>query len=268
MSYAILTDTTLCTGCNSCVDACVEINHLGNGDLPFPWREGDGLNADRFCSVIRPVPESFVRLQCRHCLEPACVSVCPVGALHVTEQGAVVYDTEICMGCRYCMMACPFGIPRYQWSEAVPYIRKCSMCFEQMAAGTIEQPACTAACPEKATVFFADREIALAEARRRIAANPGRYYDDHVWGEHEVGGTSVLYLSAIDLSPVLWPRYTPLGNQPYPESTRWIMGTVPPTFIGVCALMAGTAWIVNRRRQLMEDGPETGTDESPGGGGS
>ncbi|MEJ2188817.1 MAG: 4Fe-4S binding protein, partial [Acidobacteriota bacterium] len=186
MSFAILTDTTRCTGCNKCVDACVEINHLGE-DLHYPWRERDGLNENRFCSVVRPAPNCFVRLQCRQCLDPACAAVCPVGALHKTDEGPVTYDTEICMGCRYCMMACPFGIPRYQWESPVPLIRKCTLCYEAMARGEIEQPACTAACPEDATVFFRDRREAWSEARHRISENPGLYFEDRIWGEHEVG---------------------------------------------------------------------------------
>jgi formate dehydrogenase iron-sulfur subunit len=254
MSYAILTDTTLCTGCDKCVDACVEINHLGE-DLHYRWREADGLNENRFCSVVRPVPDCFVRLQCRQCLDPACASACPVGALQKTDAGPVIYDTEICMGCRYCMMACPFGIPRYEWESAVPHIRKCTFCYEAMAKGEIEQPACTAACPERATVFFEDRGEALLEARRRIAENPGAYFEDRIWGEHEVGGTSVLYLASTDLSAVLWHSFKPLGDEPFPERTERIMVTVPSTFFGVCMAMAGTYWVIRRRQKLMSGNP-------------
>ncbi len=249
MSYAILTDTTRCTGCEKCVDACAEVNHLGE-DVHYPWVEADGLSGDRFCSVVRRDPDRFVRLQCRHCLEPACAAVCPVGALKVTERGAVVYDRAICMGCRYCMMACPYGIPRYEWEEAIPYISKCTLCAEAMARGEIEQPACTAACPEQATVFFTSREEALEEARRRIAESPGRYFEDRIWGEHEVGGTRVLYLSDIDLT---WMSLNdrPLPTEPLPHRTHRILATVPPTFIGVGLLMTGT-WLYAKRRRDVE----------------
>ena len=159
------------------------------------------------------------------------------------------------MGCRYCMMACPFGIPRYEWDSAIPHIRKCTLCYDAMARGEIEQPACTAACPEHATVFFEDRDHALREAHRRIAENPGKYFEDRIWGEHEVGGTSVLYLSSMDLSSVLWHSFKPLGDEPLPERTERIMVTVPPTFFGVCAVMAGTYWVINRRRRLMDGEP-------------
>ena len=127
------------------------------------------------------------------------MSACLVKAFTRESTGPVVYEAWNCIGCRYCMMACPYEIPRYMWEETVPYISKCTMCYEAMQRGEIEQPACTEACPEQATTFFTTREEALAEAHRRIAANPGLYYQDRIWGEHEVGGSSVLYMSDIDL---------------------------------------------------------------------
>jgi len=268
MSIAILTDTTRCTGCERCVDACVEVNHLGP-DIRYPWREEDGLNGNRFCSVLHRPDNRFVRLQCRHCLEPACAAACPVGALEKTPEGAVNYHPDICMGCRYCMMACPYGIPRYQWERSVPYVRKCTMCYEAMQRGEIDQPACTAACPEQATVFFTSREEALAEARKRIRMNPGRYFEDRIWGEHEVGGTGVLYLSDIDLGFLAWQSERTLTDEPFPHKTQRILATVPPTFVGVCAVMAGTFWVIRRRQEVSRaEGslhqPETPTTEDGG----
>jgi len=268
MSWAILTDTTRCVGCDRCVDACVEVNRLGD-ETRYPWREEDGLSGARFCSVLRLRDYRYVRLQCRHCLEPACAAVCPVGALEKTPEGPVVYHPDICMGCRYCMMACPYGIPRYQWESSVPYIRKCTMCFDAVTRGEIEQPACTAACPEKATVFVASREAALEEARARIAARPGLYFEDRIWGEHEVGGTSVLYLSDVDLGFLAWQRYKPLGDEPFPATTNRIMATVPGTFVGVSVLMAGTFWVIRRRQEVMaaeqrEQGATDGSQPSSG----
>ncbi len=250
MSFAILTDTTKCTGCERCVDACVEINHLAE-DVHYRWRQSDGLNGARYCSVVQVDASHWVRKQCRHCLVPACVTACPVGALHKTEEGPVVYDRDICMGCRYCMMACPYEIPRYMWEETVPYISKCTMCYEAIKRGEIEQPACTAACPEQATLFFTSREQALAEAQRRIAANPGLYFEDRIWGEHEVGGTSVIYISDIDLGFLAGQRHEPLGDEPFPHFTERIMATVPVTFAAVSAAMAGTYMFIKRRERVM-----------------
>ena len=162
---AILTDVTKCVGCEKCVDACVaEHNH--GPSLRWRWSSNDGLSGSRFTSVVRSEGNAYVRKQCRHCLDPACVTACPVGALTKTESGAVVYDAHKCMGCRYCMMSCPFGIPRYTWNENVPLVSKCSMCYEKRLKDG-KQPACTEACPEGATIF-GDRDELIAEAKRKM----------------------------------------------------------------------------------------------------
>jgi formate dehydrogenase iron-sulfur subunit len=263
MSFAILTDTTRCTGCDRCVEACVEINHLGP-DLRYPWRQADGLSGARYCSIVSAPGNRWIRLQCRHCLEPACVAACPVGALHKTDDGPVVYDRDICMGCRYCMMACPYQIPRYMWEENVPYVSKCTMCYDAMSRGEIDQPACTKACPENATMFFRSRRDALAEARRRISDNPGLYLAGRIWGEHEVGGASVLYISDVDLASLGGRGPRELGDEPLPLYTERILSTVPATFMSVCAVMAGTYLFLKRRDRVMaEEGSPGGPPSTP-----
>lgn len=242
---AILTDVSKCTGCEKCVAACTEVNHLPD-KVPFRWTEEDGLSAERFTAVERR-EGSFVRKQCRHCLEPACASACPVGALHKTPEGPVVYDKEKCLGCRYCMMACPFGIPRYEWSAAAPYVRKCTMCYEsRLAQG--RQPACTEACPTKATVF-GDRDALLAEAKGKLAAT--RAADQalpHIWGESDVGGTCVLYISPVNLDFLALGKNQ--GATALPGLTVTAMGAVPPVFVGMGAVMGGLYWIIERRMKL------------------
>ncbi|MFH0903142.1 MAG: 4Fe-4S dicluster domain-containing protein [Pseudomonadota bacterium] len=253
---AILTDVSRCIGCARCVDACTNQNGLGK-DVAYRWRERDGLSAQRFTAVVRHRSGYYVRKQCRHCLHPACVSACPVGALKRTAEGAVVYDSSRCLGCRYCMMACPFGIPRYDWASPAPTVRKCSMCWEsRLAAG--RQPACTEACPEKATVF-GERDVLIAEARRRIAAAPDRYRPT-VFGETDVGGTAVLYLSPIDLS------FLGLGNAQgaakLPERTSVAMGAVPWAFGGMVTLMGGLWWMIERRERLQSERRQAAAGES------
>jgi formate dehydrogenase iron-sulfur subunit len=250
MKAAILTDTTKCIGCNECAIACREANRLGP-DAPRRWDLEDGLSARNWTSVVEGRGRTHARQQCRHCLEPACVSVCPVGALSKTEIGAVVYDSAKCMGCRYCMMACPYGIPRYDWDQTVPYVRKCILCDERIRSGG--QPACTEACPTKATVF-GERDELIAEAHRRIAAAPGGYRDK-VWGERDLGGTSVVSISNADLSFLNGQHAA--GATPLPETTEIAMQSVPFAFTAVVAGMAGVNWIVNRR---MKRGAE-GSDE-------
>jgi formate dehydrogenase iron-sulfur subunit len=247
MRVAILTDTTKCIGCNECVIACKRTNHL-EPDAPRRWDIDDGLTARNWTSIVEGPNHSFVRKQCRHCLEPACVSACPVGALTKSETGAVVYDSAKCMGCRYCMMACPYGIPRYDWDRTVPYVRKCILCNDRIQSG--QQPACTEACPTKATIF-GGRDQLLAEAHRRIAEKPGVLVDK-IWGESDAGGTSVLYLSNVDLSFLVPSRI--IGGTPLPETTEAAMHAVPYVFTGVAAAMAGLNWIIGRRMKRQAEG--------------
>jgi formate dehydrogenase iron-sulfur subunit len=246
MRAAILTDTTKCIGCSECALACKRINHLAP-DLPRRWDLDDGLSARNWTSVVEGPGHSFVRKQCRHCLEPACASACPVGALTRSTLGAVIYDSSKCMGCRYCMMACPYGIPRYDWDQTVPYVRKCILCYDRIRDGG--QPACTEACPTKATIF-GDRDRLLEEAHRRIRENPGKYVA-RVWGEEEVGGTSVLYISNQDLSFLTHGHR--LGQTPMPSRTAAAMEAVPFVFSGVVAAMAGLNWIIGRRQKVSSE---------------
>ena len=246
MSAAILTDVTRCIGCLECVVACKQYHEL-DVDVPRRWHQNDGLSARNWTSILRKPDRHFVRKQCRHCLDPACVSVCPVGALHETKEGAVIYDIGKCIGCRYCMIACPYGIPRYDWEQPAPYIQKCDMCYERIRQG--QQPACTSVCPTKATIF-GDRDELLKEAHRRIKENPGKYVNK-VFGEFEVGGTSVLYISDIDLGFLSYPL-TP-GTKALPKTTAVAMESVPFMFVGMGALMGGLHWIVKRREKLQRE---------------
>lgn len=262
-TFAILTDTTRCTGCETCVHACKQTYQLGR-DRAWRWKQRiDDLSATRFTTIETRPGGHHVRKQCRHCVEPACVSACLVGALQKTELGPVIYDQNRCMGCRYCMMACPFGIPRYQWQSAVPYVRKCILCYDRIKEG--KQPACTEACPYGATIF-GTRAKMLAEARRRITAEPQRYYPrgaPKVYGAHEVGGTSVLYISDISLDFLGWQPE--LGDEPVPALTWGALRKVPKIAFGVAALMSAIYWIIGRRAKLQAEAAEAqlAPDEEP-----
>ena len=172
MKAAILTDLTKCVGCEACALACKEINDLPRNSAnhmltAYTWSSMEHRNGVN------------IRRQCMHCEAPACASACPVGALTKTPEGAVIYDGHKCIGCRYCMIACPFGIPKYQWDKPIPLIQKCIFCYEKaLKAG--EQPACTATCPTGATIF-GERQDLIEEARQRIAVSPEKY-QPHIFG--------------------------------------------------------------------------------------
>jgi formate dehydrogenase iron-sulfur subunit len=262
MSAAILIDITRCVGCEECVLACKEENELGPDRLQPGQQAVDGLSATRFSTILRRADDHFVRQQCRHCLEPACVSACLVGAMQKTPEGPVIYDSELCMGCRYCLVACPYGIPRYEWDTAAPLVRKCTMCYPRIQEG--REPACVEACPEDA-LLFGERDDLLQEAHRRIREHPGTYVD-HVFGETEVGGTSVLYLADISLGFLAWAEN--VGEGDLPHLTWASLKKVPAVMLGMGGLMSGVYWVISRRMKLaaqaadqamaLEVGPEPG----------
>ncbi len=241
---AMLIDTTRCTGCESCVLACKEVNHLGADRLRPGQETEDALSSTRFTTVLRRPGDHFVKQQCRHCVEPACVSVCPVGAMQKTPEGPVIYDSTRCIGCRYCLVACPYGIPRYEWDASVPYVRKCTLCYSRVADG--KKPACVDACPHEA-LAFGTRDDLLSEAHRRLDAHPDRYVQN-VYGEHEVGGTSVLYLADISLGFLAWSD--DLGQRPLPPLSWASLKKVPPVIVGMASLMGGVYWVIQRRMRL------------------
>lgn len=254
----ILVDVTRCTGCNRCVEACTEKNHLREDPAASRFDRG-GLAGDRFSAVVPVSPERWARRQCLHCLDPACAAACLVGALHLTPEGAVVYDAEKCIGCRYCMLACPFSIPRYEWDTTRPFVRKCDLCH-----GRPGGPECVASCPHDA-LLFGDRDDLIVTAHERIRANPDGYID-RVWGEHEAGGTAVMYVSDVPLD-ALWP--SGLGTKSVPELTWPVVQATPWLGAGAITVLSSLSWIVHRRNRLAEEAAATAAaavDPAPEGG--
>lgn len=236
----LLFDAVRCTGCGSCVTQCMK-EHGFQGDP----KETKALSANAYTVVVTE-GESNVRKMCRHCLSPSCVSVCPVGALKKDPLGPVTYEADKCIGCRYCMVACPFNVPRYEWDSRVPAIRKCDGCIDRLRKD--ELPYCANACRYEATVAGTRKEL-LAEARKRIAEDPD-LYADHVWGENEIGGTSVLFLAPKNLDALGFPSV--LGNDPLPERSRQQLKRIPGIVtIGGAALLAFW-WITRRRDEVAQ----------------
>ncbi len=260
MSKAMLVDTTRCIGCRGCQVACKSWNGLRAGPADFSDTGSNPkyLDANNFTRVLfREVATedggvrwNFVKRQCMHCLEPACASACPIGALVKTADGPVVYQDSRCIGCRYCLVACPFQIPKYQWSSTVPYVRKCTFCADRQAAG--KKPACVGTCPTGA-LALGERDQLLQEAHRRIQADPGRYQPE-VYGERTAGGTAVLYLTALPFEKLGLQDQgfrTDLGDLPHGRAgKRWMSG-VPWVAVAVGGLSVAL-YQLNQRRAEVE----------------
>jgi formate dehydrogenase iron-sulfur subunit len=261
MSKGMLIDTTRCIGCRGCQVSCKAWNELGAGPAGFSATGSSPrhLDANNFTRVIfRDLPagdggvrSAFVKRQCMHCVDPACAAACPVGALTKTKDGPVVYDDERCIGCRYCMVACPFNVPKFQWDARAPYIRKCTLCADRQAAG--QRPACVSTCPAEA-LTFGERPRLLEEAHRRIAASPRRYAPE-IYGERTAGGTSVLYLTAVPFAVLGLAGEgfrTDLGEVPHGRYTREWMAKVPWVSLTVGGLALGLYHLNQRKADVKE----------------
>jgi formate dehydrogenase iron-sulfur subunit len=241
---ALLVDISMCIGCRACMEACMERQGF-TGD-PF---EKEVLSATNY-TQIEEHGEWFVRSMCMHCLTPSCASVCPVAALQKTDAGPVVYDATRCIGCRYCMQACPFNVPRYEWDKAVPAVAKCDGCYDRIERGEIN--ACAEACEFDATISGPRSEM-LAEAHRRLREYPDEYYP-HVYGENEVGGTSVLFISPVSFEELGFKLG--LGEQPLPDLTMEALDRVPGIVTVGGAFLMAVWWITRRRAEVaLAEGP-------------
>ena len=249
---AMLFDATRCIGCRACQTACRD------GFGMSPTRDGDelydqptGLSTTCPCIIQEYRSEdgeewSFIKRQCMHCLDPGCASACLVNALERTPDGAVVYDVDKCIGCRYCMIACPFDVPTFEYDKPVPSIRKCTFCFVT-SEGNV--PRCVARCPT-AAMQFGDRAELLREAWSRIHEEPDRYVD-HIYGEHEAGGTAALYLAGVSFDKLGFPAN--LSDRPIPDLTKTFLNSVPLVIILWAAFGTGLHRFVQRREAGLEE---------------
>ena len=282
---AILFDSTRCIGCRSCEEACDEENssrkrkwspeshknfrqpppglsgdkwiHMSYHPLsqkntrstqPFDWEEAPDL--------MDQGQYAYIRHACMHCLEPACVSACIVGALKKQENGAVIYDPDKCMGCRYCMIACPFNVPKWEWHHPLPYIRKCTLCYPRLKEGKI--PSCVENCPgneDGPALVFGRRDDLLYQAKKRVYENQDRYFP-HVFGEREVGGTGVLFIFDKRLDPIQIGFPANMGSRSIPSYSQSPMSTVPYWVGGFAALFSGLNWIIKRRDKIIPENTE------------
>ena len=239
----LLFDATLCVGCRACSIGCRDANGMPPdvamiGGAPYDAPadlNGSTMSVIRLWSTEKET--GYLKAQCMHCADPACTSVCMMGALHKGKRGVVQYDVERCVGCRNCQIACPFNVPKFEWAAASPKIIKCELCRHRWEKG--KGPACAEVCPRGAVISGSRPEL-LAEARRRLAATP-KAYQGGIYGETEGGGTACLYLSPVGFGPLGLP---PLGDQPAPALVESVQHAIyqgafaPLALLGTFAVVA------------------------------
>ncbi|HUL33659.1 MAG TPA: hydrogenase 2 operon protein HybA [Candidatus Eisenbacteria bacterium] len=266
-AMGLMYDATVCIGCRACMPACQNANGLkpdlgASGGL---YMQPDSLNAHTKNLIKLYVAadgheRSFMKQQCMHCVDPACVSGCPMKALHKEPHGVVGWNPTVCIGCRYCQIACPFNIPKFEWDKVNPKIVKCELC-RHIVGKTVSQPACTQVCPTHA-VIYGKRSDLLAEAHLRIKAKPGFYFEDRVYGETEGGGTQCLVLSHVDYSKLGLPK---LGKESPAAQTRRVSEFIYRGFLTPVVAYAGIVGIVrNRWREHLKHTHPAGGDEAQG----
>lgn len=252
-SKGVLHDITRCVGCRSCEDSCNKINELPEPDTLFSDQTVLAKNrrtttkaftvVNQYISKTASEKPVFRKIQCNHCLEPACASACFVRAFTKTPNGPVTYDPDVCVGCRYCMIACPFEIPAYEYDEPLtPRVVKCTMCAPRIEAGEI--PGCVSVCPTEA-LTFGKRKNLLSIARERIRNHPDRYID-HVYGEYEMGGTSWLYLSGVPFHEI--GMREDLGIKSGPELTSGALSIVP-MIVGLWPVLLTGIYGMTKRKE-------------------
>lgn len=263
-SMGVLHDISRCIGCRKCESACNQVN-----ELPPPERPFDDLNVltrkrrphadtytivNRFDIAGRQTPV-FVKQQCNHCMEPACASACFVKALVKTKTGAVEYDASLCVGCRYCMIACPFNIPAYEYDNPfTPEVTKCTLCQPRIEKGLV--PGCVEICPKEA-LTFGTREALIQAARQRIQNFPDRYVN-HIYGEHEMGGCNWLYISDTPFDSISMRE--DLGTTPAPELTSGALAAVPIVVSLWIVFINGFAAITKRKAQMAAQEKQAAID--------
>ncbi|MCP4901751.1 MAG: hydrogenase 2 operon protein HybA [bacterium] len=257
-AVGMLYDATRCIGCRACVTACKQANDLPGG-LYDPPNDLSGDTKNIIKRLKEDGEESYMKAQCMHCIDPGCASACMIGAFKKRELGIITWDGSRCIGCRYCQVACPYGIPKFQWATAVPKIVKCELCHHIIVDenGDYREgalPGCCKACPKEAVIFGRYTDL-LADAQQRIAAHPDQYWpkgDPVVFGEHDGGGTQVLYLASMDFEALGLPN---LGEESTAKFARNVQHGVYKGFIAPVALygILGAVMWRNRRTNAASE---------------
>lgn len=251
-AVGLLYDATLCIGCKACVAACYEANfdEPPPGELYYDPQDLSSSCKNIIKEHVDGAAQSYMKMQCMHCIDPGCISACMMGALDKREYGIVTWDGDKCIGCRYCQVACPYNVPKFEWNDATPEIVKCELCSHRLAEGGI--PACAEVCPKEA-VIYGTREELLAEAHRRLATSPERY-EPKVYGERDGGGTQVLYLSAAGI-PFADLGLPDLGTRSVAHTSETVQHTIYKGFVAPVVLygvLGAVVWRTHRQHEIGE----------------
>lgn len=233
--YGVLYDSSICIGCRACEKACSKAHNLPEPEDELVAGVKRSTSENQRCAINAfdtEKGEVYVRNQCMHCNEPACVAACLTQAMHKTKEGPVIWREDKCMGCRYCMVSCPFDVPKFEYGSTNPKIQKCDMCYDRIKNGEI--PVCVETCGD--ALFFGTRRELISEARRRIAEFPEMYIED-IYGEHTVGGTGYLYLSPVPHNELGFD--VRLQKNSYPSLTKSFLYSVPAVDVLVPSVLLG-----------------------------
>lgn len=248
--FGVLYDSSRCVGCRTCEYECAKAH-----GLPEPLSEVAAVRkTDETCNTVvntyqTSKGEVYIKRQCMHCNQPACAAACLTQAMHKNETGPVTWNGDKCMGCRYCMVSCPFDMPKFEFHSANPKIQKCDMCFDRQKAG--EKPTCVTNCPNEALMYGTRRDL-IKEARRRIYEKPDLYVDQ-IYGEHDAGGTGWLYIASVPFEEL--GMKTNLQQSSYPALTKGFLYSVPSVFVLFPTILLGIhqATKNNQHKKQEED---------------
>lgn len=239
----MLIDTTRCIGCRLCQLACQKRAGLPQDTKPIQL----STKALTVIQMVNPSDTNSKKLlpikrQCFNCNNPSCVAACTVGALQKLPNGPVVYDKSRCIGCRYCMYACPFGVPTFEWDKQFSLISKCDGCADRLAQGQVQ--ACVEACPVKALTNGTRNDL-LTIANQRIYDGKDAYVK-HLYGENEIGGTTMLYLASVPFEQLGFPN---IPHEAPAETNALIMHSTPTVATMMMLVLSGIYGLVKRLKE-------------------
>jgi len=283
-TVGILYDSTICVGCNACMSGCKKANDLDRTKFhgEMAWDKPTDLDGDNM-NIIRMFTDgtgetqnqekdgfAFIKGQCLHCIEPGCVAACPTTALLKNgRSGVVEYVASHCIGCRYCQVGCPWDIPKFEWDDWYPEIIKCQLCDHLLEKG--ELPGCCSTCPTGASLFGPVSKLSK-EAHRRLQMKEGERYEypvfgiesnhtlkhraakyiNQVYGESELGGTQVTFLSSVPFKKLGLPEFP---DKSFSGTSDGIQTALYTGFIFPAAILATYSTVIykNLKKEREEE---------------